>query len=113
MFAYAEDGRAQLAFASMHDEAAQCVAEEIGRLRALSYEELLRYEDHALHCEMLSAAGDVLIRETQVFSDSGGKGGDLRVLVDVWNPEGGRWGVVGSIAKDDFIKAPDGSFVDE
>jgi hypothetical protein len=73
-----------------------------------------RYGDHALHCEMLSAGGEVLIRETQVFSDSGGKGGDLRVMVDVWNPEGGgRLGIVGSLAKDGFIKAPDGTFVGE
>jgi hypothetical protein len=97
----------------VHGEAAQWVAEEIARMRALPYEELARYEDQALHCEMLSAIGEVLIRETQVFSDSGGKGGDLRVMVDVWNPEGGRLGIVGSLAKDDFIKAPDGTFVGE
>jgi hypothetical protein len=76
--------------------------------------ELARYEDHALYCEMLSASGDVLIRETHVFSDSGGKGGDLRVTVDVWNPEGGgRFGFIRSLAAEDFIKAPDGRFVGE
>ena len=81
-------------------------------MRALSYAELARYEDHALHCEMLSASGEVLIRETQVFSDHGGKGGDLRVMVDVWNPESRRI-IIGSVAKDGFIKAPDGTFVGE
>jgi hypothetical protein len=98
----------------MHEEADGWVAEEIERMRAIPYEGLLRYEDHALHCEMLSASGEVLIRETQVLSDSGGKGGDLRVMVDVWNPEGGgRWGIIGSLAKDSFIRAPDGRFVGE
>jgi hypothetical protein len=96
----------------VHDEAARWVAEEIARMRALSYEELTRYEDHALHCEMLSASGVVLIRETQVFSDGGGKGGDLRVMVDVWDPESRRI-IVSSLARDDFCMAPDGSFVGE
>ena len=54
----------------------------------------------------------MLIRETQVFSDHGGKGGDLRVMVDVWNPESRRI-IIGSVAKDGFIKAPDGTFVGE
>lgn len=47
--------------------------------------------------------------ETYVFWDSG-EDGPLRVMVDVCEP---RRGVVSSIASDDFIRAPDGSFVGE
>jgi hypothetical protein len=87
------------------------VAAEIERLRALDYDELLRYEGKPLHCEMLTASGEVLIRETQVFWDDKQRG-DLRVLVDVWRPSK-RGLIVSSLAKDDFIRSPHGSFVDE
>jgi hypothetical protein len=113
MFAHRQDG-CPTTLCTVHDEAARWVADEIARMRELPYDELIRYESHALHCEMLSAQGAVLIRETQVVSDGGGKGGDLRVMVDVWNPDGGgRRRLVGSLAKDDFIMAPDGTFVGE
>ena len=90
-------------------EAAQWVKDEISRLRALSYQELLRYEGHALHCEMLSHNGRVLMRETQVFWDKD-ENGPLRSVVDVCEPKPG-W--VSSIVSESFIRAPDGSFIDE
>jgi len=48
--------------------------------------------------------------ETQVFWDDREKT-NLRVMVDAWDPA--RRISIGSIAKDDFIRAPDGSFVGE
>jgi hypothetical protein len=50
-----------------------------------------------------------LIGETQVFWDDG-EPGPLRVIVDVCEP---KPGIVRSIASEDFIRAPDGSFIDE
>ena len=48
-------------------------------------------------------------KETYVFWDSD-EGGPLRVMVDICEP---KRGVVPSIASDDFIRAPDGSFIGE
>lgn len=92
-----------------HDEAAAWVAAEIRRLRALSYKELLADLDSPIHYRIESRTGRVLIGETQVFFD-GRDPGPLRVLVDVCEP---RPGIVGSIVSDDFIRAPDGSFLGE
>jgi len=57
----------------------------------------------------VTTAGRPLVLETQVFWDDREKT-NLRVMVDVWDP---AKRVSGSIAKDDFIRAPDGSFVGE
>jgi len=59
---------------------------------------------------MMTADGKPLILETQVFWDDREKR-NLRVIVDVWDPA--KRVSFGSIAKDDFIRAPDGSFIDE
>jgi hypothetical protein len=59
---------------------------------------------------MLTAARKPLMLETQVFWDDREKT-NLRVIVDVWDPA--KRVSIGSIAKDDFIRAPDGSFVGE
>ena len=59
----------------------QWVAEEVRRLRALPYEELLLREGQDLHNEWTSPSG-----------------------VSVMPP---------SVASSDFIRAPDGSFIDE
>jgi hypothetical protein len=91
-------------------EARDWVAAEIKRLRALSYPELLREESQPEHRQMMTAGGKPLILETQVFWDDQEKS-NLRVLVDVWDPA--KRVSLGSIAKDDFIRSPDGSFVDE
>jgi hypothetical protein len=54
-------------------------------------------------------AGGSFVGEVNVFWDDR-KGGNLRVIVDAWI----RGFVMGrTLAKDDFILAPDGSFVGE
>lgn len=95
---------------AVQDEAASWVADEIARLRAMTYDQLLADQGEALHCEMLTSGGEVLIRETQVFWDDPTEKQNLRVMVDVWNPR--KW-ISTSIISDDFIRAPDGSFVGE
>src|SRR5258705_13878828 len=88
-------------------EARKWVSEQIDRLRALSYDDLLEQLDEPEHYTIRSRTGRELMGETQVFWDSR-EDGDLRVLVDVCEP---KPGVVSSIVSDDFIRAPDGSFV--
>ena len=90
-------------------EAATWVEAEIERLRALTYDDLLALEDQPEHRPMDTSAGKVLVRETQVFWDDRDRR-NLRVMVDVWDPSKR---VSRSIVKDDFIRAPDGSFVGE
>jgi hypothetical protein len=91
-------------------EVAQWVAREIERLRGLSFDDLARLESQPDHQPMFTAAGTPLMLETQVFWDDRAKT-NLRVIVDVWDPS--KRVSIGSIAKDDFIRAPDGSFVGE
>jgi hypothetical protein len=91
-------------------QAGEWVAAEIARLRALSYEDLVTGEGQPAHQEMLTAADRQLILETQIFWDDGKKR-NLRVIVDVWDPA--KRVSIGSIASDDFIRAPDGSFIGE
>jgi len=97
-------------------EASAWVAHQIAGLRRLSYDNLLGYLNKPAHEEMTASSGQTLIRETQVFWD-GRRNGPLRVIVDVWQPHSDserRWRrVKRSIAIDDFIRAPDGSFVGE
>jgi hypothetical protein len=92
------------------DEAAGWVATEIVRLRNLSFDDLVRREHQPEHRPMETADGKPLILETQVFWDDR-ELRNLRVLVDVWDPAK-RVSFV-SIATDDFIRAPDGSFIGE
>jgi hypothetical protein len=89
--------------------ASEWVTSEIQRLRGLSFDELATMESNAEHRPMVTAAGRPLMLETEVFWDDREKT-NLRVMVDVWDP---AKRVSGSIAKDDFIRAPDGSFVGE
>jgi hypothetical protein len=91
-------------------EAAEWVAREIERLRGLSFEELETLEGRPEHRSMLTAAGKPLMLERQVFWDDDEKT-NLRVMVDAW--DSAKRISIGSIAKDDFIRAPDGSFVGE
>jgi hypothetical protein len=91
-------------------EAAEWVAREIERLRGLSYEDLAMLESQPEHRPVLTAAGTPLMLETQVFWDDREKT-NLRVMVDVWDPA--KRVSIGSIARDDFIRAPDGSYVGE
>jgi len=91
-------------------EAAEWVARQIERLRGLSFDDLESLESEPEHRPMFTAAGTPLMLETQVFWDDREKT-NLRVVVDVWDPA--KRVSLGSIAKDDFIRAPDGSFVGE
>jgi hypothetical protein len=68
------------------------VAEEISRVRSLSYGEIRGHLDAPIHL-VQTVSGKPLVRETQVFWD-GGKNGPLRVMVDVLDPGSGgkrRW----------------------
>ena len=91
-------------------EAAQWVAAEISRLRSISYADLVREESQPEHRQMMTVDGKPLILETQIFWDDTEKR-NLRVIVDVRDPA--KRVSFGSIAKEDFIRAPDGSFIGE
>jgi hypothetical protein len=86
------------------------VAAQIGRLRRMTYEELLARLDSPEHFDVPVDDGlFVLSGETVVFWDDPKKrAGDVRVTVAIWNDAGGR-----ALVSDDFIRSPDGSFVGE
>jgi hypothetical protein len=88
------------------DEASGWVAEELERLRAPAFDELLGMDGEAVHREMRSASGAVLVRETQVFRDDG-LSGPLRAVVDVYDPSA-RGLVVRSLASGGFVRAREG-----
>jgi hypothetical protein len=90
-------------------EAQEWVDAETARLRAMSYQELQALLDDSIHYRVPSQTGRVLMGEIQVFWDTG-KPGPLRVVVDICEP---KPGLVRSIASQDFIRAPDGSLIDE
>jgi hypothetical protein len=90
-------------------EAVKWIATEIARLRSLTYQDLVQAEGRSEHRRKVTAGGRPLVLERQVFWDDEKKR-TLRVIVDVWDP---AKRVSRSIATDDFIRAPDGSFVDE
>ena len=90
-------------------EAQEWVRAQIERLRAMSYDELRASLNDSTHYRVTSRTGRVLMGETQVFWDTG-KPGPLRIIVDICEPKSG---IVHSIASEDFIRAPDGSFIDE
>jgi hypothetical protein len=90
-------------------EAAAWVATEIERLRNLSYPDLLALESQPEHRPMKTTDGKTLGMETQIFWDDRQRQ-NLRVMVDVWDPSKR---ISRSLVKDDFIRAPDGSFVGE
>lgn len=104
-----DEGHAELTPEDRASVAAS-VAAEVERLRALSYPELRVYEGHDLHSDHLTARGTLFLRETSVFWD-GSSGGALRVVVDAIRPHSSSPPSV--IAHDEFIRAPDGSLVDE
>jgi len=92
------------------DEAREWVQDEIDRLRALGYSELMRLRVAPRHHPFTSRTGRHLVGEASVHSDSGEEG-PLRVLVDVWEPR--RWRLSRSICSDSFVRAPDGRLVAE
>jgi hypothetical protein len=86
------------------------VQDQVDRLRALGYGELVHLRAAPRHHPFTSRTGRQLVGETSVHWDSGEEG-PLRVIVDVWEPR--RWRLIRSITHDDFIRAPDGRFVGE
>jgi hypothetical protein len=90
-------------------EAREWVASEVRRLRSMSYDDLLVVLDDPIHYKVVSRTGKALMGETYVFWDSA-EPGPLRVTVDICEP---KPGMVRSLAYDDFIRAPDGSFIGE
>jgi hypothetical protein len=84
---------------------------QIRRLRAMAYQELRAMVDAPEQYEVPVDDGDlVLIGETTVFWDDPRKAeGDLRVRVGIWRDASRRR----ALASDEFIRAPDGSFIGE
>jgi hypothetical protein len=89
--------------------AARLVAAEIERLRAMSYEQLRALVDKPRHEELRTAAGEFVIRETQVLLEADGR--DLQVHVDVFRPR--RTIAIGSLADGSFVRRADGSSADQ
>jgi hypothetical protein len=90
-------------------EAREWVASEVLRLRSMSYDDLLVSLDDPIHYRVVSRTGRTLMGETYIFWDRG-EPGPLRVMVDICEP---KPGIVSSIVSDQFIRAPDGSFIGE
>jgi hypothetical protein len=90
-------------------EAAAWVTTEIERLRSLGYADLLALEGQRKHRPMETNDGQSFGLETRIFWDDRERQ-NIRVMVDVWDP---AKRLSRSIVRDDFIRAPDGSFVGE
>jgi hypothetical protein len=111
-FRNARPGQRPILRAVVHpyeQEAAAWVSAEIERLRNLSYDDLLALEGQREHRPMETTDGKTLGLETQIFWDDRERR-NLRVVVDVWDPSKR---ISRSIVTNDFIRAPDGSFVGE
>ena len=96
--------------AADRDVAREWVSRTIEGLREQPYESLLEREGDADHIYLPVQGGEDLLGETHVIFDDK-RAGTLRVIVDVWNLR--QKLIWRPIAKDQFIRAPDGSFVDE
>jgi hypothetical protein len=93
------------------EEAQRVLQQEIDTLRRFSYEELLGLRTKPFVKEVQDTSGITYSMEINVFWDSK-RDGDLRVMVFVipW----GKWQFrIPRDLTDDFIMAPDGSFVGE
>ena len=84
------------------DEARLWMQDEVDRLRALGYQELVGLRARPRHHPFTTRTGRQLVGETSVHWDSG-EGGPLRVNVDVWEPR--RWRLSRSICSDSFTRA--------
>jgi hypothetical protein len=89
-------------------EAQQLLKARVNQLRAISYHDLLGLLDKETVVEVEGASGSRYSIETSVFWD-GAKDRDLRVIVAI---DDGGWRAYAPMT-DDFIMAPDGSFVGE
>jgi hypothetical protein len=85
------------------EDARAWVEDEIDRLQALGYGELVRLRSSPHHHAFSSRTGRQLVGETSVHWD-GGEVGPLRVVVDVWEPR--RWRLVRRVYSDDFSRLP-------
>lgn len=90
------------------DEAREIVAAELERLRSLSRDELLRYVNDPHASDVTGESGTTFQLEVQAFWDDR-KHENLRVVVSI--DDGGISAFVPM--SDDFIVAPNGSFVGE
>lgn len=86
----------------------QLLKTRIDQLRALSYSDLLGLLDKETMTQVDGPSGRHYFIEASVFWDDK-KGHDLRVLVAI---DDGGWGALSPITED-FIVAPDGTFVGE
>ena len=84
------------------------IDDELGRLRNLSYAELLNLIDKPSTIDVLGPDGKRYQIERQAFWDSK-KGGNIRVMVSADN---GGWSALKPLSRA-FIISPDGSFIGE
>jgi len=89
-------------------EAKELLKSQVDHLRAMSYHDLLGLMDKETVTEVDGSPGRRYTIETSVFWD-GAKDRDLRVMVSI---DDGGWRAYAPLT-DDFIMAPDGSFVGE
>ncbi|HET9411072.1 MAG TPA: hypothetical protein VFO75_04220, partial [Candidatus Dormibacteraeota bacterium] len=89
-------------------EARPLLKTRVSQLRAMSYHDLRALLDKETVIEVEASTGRRYTIETSVFWD-GAKDRDLRVIVSI---DDGGWRAYAPMT-DDFIMAPDGSFVDE
>lgn len=90
------------------EEARRILKAQLGRYRERSYKELVELVDQSETQEIVSPSGVAYQLEIQIFWDDM-PGGNLRVLASV---DDGGWRAFAPL-NDDFILAPDGSFVGE
>ena len=89
-------------------EAQQLLKARVNQLRAMSYHDLLSLLDKETVIEVDGSSGGRYSIETSVFWDDANDH-DLRVIVNI---DDGGWRAFAPMT-DDFIIAPDGSFVGE
>lgn len=65
------------------------IGEEVQRLRALSYSELMDHKGQDVHCDGFTPSGIGVTRDSSVFWD-GPRDGALRVMVDAFQHQPGR-----------------------
>jgi hypothetical protein len=90
-------------------EAVEILQQQVERLRRRSYEELCCDLDEPQAFEVESPSGRVFQLEVVTFWDDN-RTRDLRVMVAIDDSMGCR---IRDYLRDDFIMAPDGSFVGE
>ena len=91
-------------------EAKGILAQQIERLRSMSYAGLQRFVKDEEHLEVKGESGVVYQVEVQALWDDGRPGGNLRVMVSI--DDGRGWRAFKPLTSG-FIVAPDGSLVGE